>query len=189
MSIIQKYRDKWNRRYAEGRSEAVVPEPHPLGGQWAHRFTGGPMLDAATGLGRGIATAAGRFDPVYAVDISDVAIHTARRIWKEKSCIQWILGDVGAMRWPPDYFGLVCAFGFTDLPFFARLAHAIAPGGMMLYEGFAARQIEVKPGLDPHWTSTAESMRDTFLGWEVLTCEESETPPYRLRFAAIRPTV
>ena len=189
MSTIQQYRNKWNRRYEEGVDKPFVPEPHPLSELWAQRFSGGPMLDVATGLGRGIATALGRFEPLYAVDISDVAIRRAKRYWSGKAHIQWILGDVTTMRWPGNYFGLVCAFGFTDIPFFARLAQAVAPGGMVLYEGFAARQLEVKPDLDPAWTSTAESMRDAFPDWEVLTCEESETPPYRLRFAAIRPNV
>ena len=152
------------------------------------------MLDAATGLGRGIATAQGRFDPIYAVDLSDVAVRRARRYWAgaghgDQRRIQWIVADVTAICWPPDFFGLVCAFGFTDLPFFSRLTRAIAPGGMLLYEGFAARQLELKPGLDPGWTATPEAMRGLFRGWEVLTCEESETPPFRLRFAAIRPTV
>lgn len=189
MSIIQQYRNKWNLRWREDGDRELSAEPHPLGLQWGHRFQGGPMLDAATGLGRGIATAQGKFEPMYAVDISDVALHRARRYWAGKGRIQWVLADVTAMAWPEDFFGLVCAFGFTDLPFFARLARMIAPGGMLLYEGFSARQLEVKPGLDPAWTATAGGMRHTFEGWKLLTCEESESPPYRLRFAAIRPTV
>lgn len=147
------------------------------------------MLDAATGLGRGIATADGRFDPVYAVDISDEGVRRATKYWGRERGIRWILADVTAIPWPPDFFGLVCAFGFTDLPFFSRLRTMIAPGGMLLYEGFSARQLEVKPALDPAWTTTPRVMRDIFEGWEVLTCEESGASPFRLRFAAIRPTV
>lgn len=189
MSIIEQYRIKWNLRYQKGGDKEFSPEPHPLGVQWGHRFRGGPMLDAAAGLGRGIATAQEKFEPMYAVDISDVALRRARQYWAGKGRIQWLAADVTAICWPEDFFGLVCAFGFTDLPFFARLARMIAPGGMFLYEGFAARQLEVKPGLDPDWTATPGVMQLTFEGWELLTCEESESPPYRLRFAAIRPTV
>ena len=112
------------------------------------------MLDAATGLGRGIATAGGRFDPVYAVDISDAGVRRATEYWGRGRGIHWIVADVTAMDWPPEFFGLVCAFGFTDLPFFSRLRTMIAPGGMLLYEGFSARQLEVKPALDPAWTAT-----------------------------------
>ena len=189
MPIIHHYRGKWNRRWEESPGEPFSPEPHALGLQWSHRFAGGAMLDAASGLGRGIATANGRFDPIYAVDISDVAISRAQRIWSGNRRIQWIQADITSIPWPADFFGLACAFGFTDLPFFARLAKMIVPGGMLLYEGFSVRQLEIKPGLDPDWTSTPHAMQNLFSGWEVLTCEESESAPYRLRFAAIRPTV
>ncbi|MEE8434959.1 MAG: class I SAM-dependent methyltransferase [bacterium] len=149
---------------------------------------GGRALDVASGLGRGIATAGERFGRIYAVEISDVAVARARQIWGGGGRIRWILADATRLCWPDDFLGLVCAFGFTDLPFFSRARAMIAPGGMFLYEGFSARQLEVKPGLDPAWTSNQPAMRALFEGWEVLTCEEPAGPPFRLRFAAIRPT-
>lgn len=190
MSEIAAYRQKWNRRYAEANQEGLAPPPHALGERWGHRFIGGRALDVASGLGRGIATAGERFDPVYAVDISDVALARARQIWRGAGRVRWILADATRLPWPEDFFGLVCAFGFTDLPFFSQVRSMIAPGGMFLYEGFSARQLQVKPGLDPGWTSTPQGMRALFEGWQVLECEEpgdSEGPPFRLRFAAIRP--
>lgn len=188
MSGLEANRRKWNRRYAEACSDNFLPTPHPLGEQWGHRFIGGRALDAASGLGRGIATAGDAFAPIYAVDISDTALARAREIWGEAPHVRWIVADVARLAWPDDFFGLVCAFGFTDLAFFAAVRGAIVPGGMFFYEGFSARQREVKPELDPAWTSTPAAMRGLFAGWEELTCEEPPGPPFRLRFAAIRPT-
>lgn len=165
-----------------------MPEPHELGKRWGHLFIGGRALDVATGLGRGIATAGERFESIYAVDISDVAAGRARRIWRENARVRWIVADATRLRWPERFFGLVCAFGFTDLPFFSRVRNMLLPGGMFLYEGFSVRQREIKPGLDPGWTSTEAQMRGLFDGWEVLDCEEPEGPPFRLRFAAICPS-
>ncbi len=189
MSSIAEDRSKWNRRYLDSDPPSLLPEPHPMGERWSHRFAGGPMLDAATGLGRGIATAGKAFDPIIAVDISDVGVRRARQIWQGDPRIHWIVADVNSLCWPADFFGLVCAFGFTHLPFFARLPALIVRGGMLLYEGFSRRQLAVKPGLNEEWTATPEQMRICFAGWEILTCEESETRPFRTSFAAIRPTI
>ncbi|MCZ6646537.1 MAG: class I SAM-dependent methyltransferase [SAR324 cluster bacterium] len=188
VSSIAADRSKWNSRWQDSKGDSFPPKPHELGALWGHRFAGGPMLDAAAGLGRGIATAGPAFHPVFAVDISDVAVFRARNYWRDDSRIRWIVADVHSILWPHGFFGLVCAFGFTHLPFFARLPHLIAPGGMFLYEGFSKRQITVKPSLNPEWTATGEQMREIFPGWEILTCEESASQPFLLRFTAIRPT-
>jgi SAM-dependent methyltransferase len=149
-------------------------------------MAGGRMLDAACGLGRGIAAAAHLFHTVYAVDLSLTAIFHARRIWAGRP-IHWIVADVTSLSWPVDFFGLVCAFGFTDLPFFARIRESIRPGGMFLYEGFSRRQLEVKPDLNPAWTSVPADWERLLEGWEVLEQGESAEPPYRTRCAALRP--
>ena len=39
------------------------------------------------------------------------------------------------------------------------------------------------------WTATPDQMRAIFSNWEELVCEESPSPPFRLRFAAIRPSL
>jgi SAM-dependent methyltransferase len=179
-------RQRWNRRYREAAETHRRPEPNPLALRWRERMIGGRMLDAACGLGRGIASAGPEIREVYAVDISDVAVAAARRLWAGRP-IRWIVGDVTALRWPPAFFGLVCAFAFTDRPFFRRIQDAICPGGMFLYEGFSRRQMEVKPDLNPEWTSTPDQMAELFGGWQVLECAENPAAPFRTRLAAIKP--
>jgi hypothetical protein len=101
--------------------------------------------------------------------------------------VRWIVADVTQQPWPAGYFGLVCAFAFTDLPFFRRIQESIQPGGMFLYEGFSPRQREVKPDLNPAWTASPDDLRRLFPGWDVREQGESREPPFRTRFAAIRP--
>ena len=176
---------KWNLRYREGAALAERPEPHALAQAWRSLWRGGPMLDAACGLGRGIASAADAFSPVYAVDLSEEAIAQARRLWADAPAIRWIVADVGTLDWPERFFGLVCAFGFTDMPFFRRVPELLRPGGMFLYEGFSARQREVIPHLNPEWIGDPEALRATFAGGRILELAESEAPPFRTRMAAI----
>ena len=179
-------RQKWNQRYGEKLSESFHPEPHFLAQDWKNRMVGGPMLDAACGLGRGIASAGNGFDPIYAVDLSDVAIGLARKHWAGDPRIRWIVADVTQLNWPAHYFGLVCAFGYTDLEFFGKMGGMIAPGGMFMYEGFSTKQLAVRPELNPAWTTTPEVMNHLFRDWEILACGETGGPPYRVHLAAIR---
>ena len=186
MSVLDDRR-KWNERYGDALAQgAAKPEPHPLALRWRSRMTGGRMLDAACGLGRGIAAAGDLFHTVYGVDLSEVALGSARKVWEGRP-VRWIAADVTALAWPADFFGLVCAFAFTDLPFFRRIRAGIRPGGMFLYEGFSRRQLELRPDLNPAWTATEQEMAGIFAGWTILEKGEAAEPPFRTRIAALRP--
>lgn len=187
-SAAEQDRRKWNVRYRDAGAAAPPqrPEPHPLAVRWRAGFIGGAMLDAACGLGCGLAGAVDGFAPVYAVDVSEVAIAAARKLWPQPH-IRWIVGDVTALRWPEDRFGLVCSLRFTDVPFLRRMRACIRPGGMILFEGFSRRQLETKPGMNPAWTTAPAELADVFAGWELLELGESDMPHALVRCAAIRP--
>jgi SAM-dependent methyltransferase len=190
-SEIAEDRRKWNARYQAAGPADAPPAPHAMALRWRGRFCGGAMLDAACGLGKGVAGALGAFAPIYAVDVSDVAVFRARRLFasqpEARANVRWIAGDVTALRWPENYFGLVCSFGFTDLPFLRRMRTAIRPGGMLLYEGFSRRQLEVRPEMDPAWTLTVPELSELLSGWELLETGESDALHRLVRCAAIRP--
>jgi SAM-dependent methyltransferase len=144
------------------------------------------MLDAACGMGRGLAGALDAFAPLIAVDVSDVAIRAARPLYPPRR-VRWIVADVTALPWPRDFFGLVCSFGFTDAPFLRRMRASVRKGGLVLYEGFARRQAEVRPDLNPAWTLTLPELEELFSGWTILETGETAAPPFLVRCAALRP--
>ena len=180
-------RRKWNDRYQEKLAQGAMPEPNPLALRFADRVQGGILLDAACGLGAGIAALIGRVDRAIGVDLSESALRAARRCWGDYPQVQWIQADVARLSWPAGCFSAVCAFGFTDWTFLGKVRGLVRPGGVFFYQGFSRRQLEVKPTLDPNWTSTPGSIAALFPQWRVLTCDESESPPYRVQFAGQRP--
>ncbi len=180
-------RRKWNRRYQEQVEAGATPEPNPLALQFLEYVRGGILLDAACGLGAGIAATIGRVDRAIGVDLSESALRAARRCWGPHPKIQWIQADVAQLAWPAGTFSAVCAFGFTDWTFLRQVARMVRPGGVFFYQGFSRRQLEVKPSLNPEWTSTPATIAALFPRWHVLACDESVAPPFRVQFAGLRP--
>lgn len=179
-------KEKWNRRYREGCKESFAPVKHPLADTWGHMVSKKPMLDAACGLGRGIASAGEVPEVIYGVDISEQAILKARQIWQADERIRWVVADVSTLPWPENHFGLICSFGFTHIEFLSSVPRLLAPGGMVWYEGFLKREVEVRPSLDPRWTTSPEEMALIFSELEILSMESAQNPPYRLTIAAKR---
>ena len=179
-------RRKWNRRYAESNPAQQAIEPHPLALQYRPWITAGPMLDVACGLGRGIAAFHDLCNPCIGVDLSDVALREARATWCEHPQVHLLASDVMTQQWSKSYFVLICAFGFTDWRFFARIPGLLRPGGVFLYEGFSRRRLQLKPDMDPAWTSTEADLRSLAPGWPVLLFEE-DAESCRNRFALQRP--
>jgi len=188
LSAVERDRRKWNARYrhASATAQPERPQAHPMAGRWQSRFIGGAMLDAACGLGRGLAGAVDVFAPVYAVDLSDAAISAARKLWPQPH-IRWVIADVTAICWPEDRFGLVCSLRFTEMPFLRRMRRSIRPGGMILFEGFSRRHLEIKPDMNPDWTTSLSELTEVFAGWEMLEMCESGAPHWLVRCAAVRP--
>jgi len=156
--------------------------------RWQTQVPPGPMLDAACGLGRGIASAPGSVSRIVAVDLSLTGIRQARRLWAERGGIGWIVADVATLPLPAGYFAMICAFGFTDWRFLRRAETLLMPGGVLFYEGFSPRQRAVRPTLDLNWTATPAQLDQLFGRWRQLACAESTEPPYRTRLAAVHPT-
>ncbi|MEE8434584.1 MAG: class I SAM-dependent methyltransferase [bacterium] len=187
MVTVSEVREKWNRRYVEKFKAGVSPEPNPLALRFQHRVRGGVMLDAACGLGAGIAALSGQVERIVAVDLSDRALRDGKAHWKDRTNISWVQADVARMEWRGPCFEVICAFGFTDWNFFRRVPGLLKKGGLFFYQGFSVRQLTVKPNLDPAWTSTPESISALFHEFEVLALESSESPPFRVSFVAAAP--
>lgn len=156
--------------------------------RWQAQVPPGPMLDAACGLGRGIASAPKGISGIVAVDLSLTGLRQARELWAERGDIGWVVADVATLPLPAGHFAMVCAFGFTDWQFLQRVETLLMPGGIMFYEGFSPRQRSVRPNLNLDWTATPAQLQRLFGRWRLLECAESTAPPYRTRLAAVRPT-
>ena len=111
----------------------IAPSPWLL--HWAHLIApGGSVLDVAAGSGRHTVWLAERGHAVIAVDRDADALRPLG------ARAEVVVADLEAGRWPlaGRTFDAVVVTNYLWRPLFAALAAALAPGGVLLYETFAA---------------------------------------------------
>lgn len=103
--------------------------------RWSHLVTsGGAVLDLACGLGRHMRWFAGRGHPVTGVDRSPEAIAAVAPLGRA------LCADIENGPWPlagERFAGLVVT-NYLWRPLMPRLLDSLAPGGVLIYETFAA---------------------------------------------------
>jgi len=112
-----------------------VSTPSPWLLRWAHLIAaGGSVLDVAAGSGRHAAWLAARGHRVTAVDRDAAALRPLA------GRVETVVADLEAGTWPfaGRTFDAVVVANYLWRPLFATLAAALAPGGVLVYETFAA---------------------------------------------------
>jgi SAM-dependent methyltransferase len=112
-----------------------VTDPSPWLLRWAHLIApGGTVLDVAAGSGRHGAWLAARGHVVTAVDRDAEAMRPIA------ACAELVVADLERHPWPlaGRTFAAIVVTNYLWRPLFASLQAALAPGGVLLYETFAA---------------------------------------------------
>ncbi|MBE2241831.1 MAG: class I SAM-dependent methyltransferase [Burkholderiaceae bacterium] len=142
---------------------------------------GGRVLCVADGEGRNSVWLARRGMSVDAFDIAAVGVDKARRLAAAAGVnVHYEVADCEGWRWPVATYDAVVAIfvQFADPPMrerlFARIVSALAPGGMLLLQGYTPRQLEFKTGGPPILSHlyTAEMLRAAFGALEIVELRE-----------------
>jgi SAM-dependent methyltransferase len=120
----------------------MIPTHFPIGApstwliRWAHLIRpGGRVLDLACGSGRHAAWLAQRGFAVLAVDRDAAAVGSL------PAGIEGRVADLEQGAWPLDdagRFDAVVVTNYLHRPLWPHLLRAVAPGGVLIYETFAA---------------------------------------------------
>ena len=117
---------------------ALLPSPWLL--RWAHLLRpGGQVLDVACGRGRHLRWLAGRGFGVTGIDRDAEALATLHDLMPSARA-ELITADIENGPWPcPDQqFDGVLVTNYLWRPLWPSLRAALAPGGLLVYETFAA---------------------------------------------------
>lgn len=185
-SLTQAFDDPagtWNRRFGEP-GYLFGTEPNA----WLHAHAdlwqaGQRVLCVADGEGRNSVWLAQQGLIVDAFDISEVGVRKARdfaRITGVK--VNFAVADVAELQWPRGlYDGVVAIFIQFAAPalrarIFEGMVRCLQPGGLLVLQGYAPRQLEYRTGGPPIASHmyTPELLRESFARLEILELREYE---------------
>jgi SAM-dependent methyltransferase len=164
-----------------------TPDPSPWILRWSHLLApGADVLDVACGTGRHMRWFRSQGHAVTGVDASAAALATAGAFG---STVQ---ADIEAGPWPftGRQFGAVIVTRYLWRPRLADILAAVAPGGVLLYETFAAGNETVgKPSRADFLLRPGELLA-ACAGFRVVGYEDgflAEPASFVQRIAAVRP--
>ena len=138
-------------------------------------------LCVADGEGRNSVWLASQGLEVTAFDFSPVGVEKARRLAGGRDLrVRHEVASVYDWRWPQAAFDVVVAIfvQFADPPMrsfmFERMAQALAPGGLLLLEGYIPRQLQYGTGGPSQVENlyTSPMLREAFAALEILELRE-----------------
>jgi len=175
--------ERWNQRFA-GDDYHFGTEPNAFLTSQAQRLRAGmSALSVADGEGRNSTWLARQDLSVTAFDISPVGVEKARRLAREAGVeVAHHVADINEWDWDAARYDLVVAIfiQFASPPerarIFAGMMRALAPGGLLVLQGYAPRQLQYKtggPGVAEN-LYTAELLRAQFAALDVLHLAEHD---------------
>jgi SAM-dependent methyltransferase len=167
----------WNQRYA---GEALLFGEAPndyLRAQRPRLPRTGRALCVADGEGRNSVWLAQRGLSVDAFDIADVGVAKARQLAQRHGvAVNFAVADCDTLAWPEALYDVVAAIfvQFADPPMrerlFANMVHALAPGGLLVLQGYTPKQLQYRSGgpqrLDHLYTEAM--LREHFSALDIL---------------------
>ena len=155
--------------------------------RWAHLIApGSRVLDVACGAGRHMGWLAAQGHEVTGVDRNPDAVALAQA-FGDVTCADI---ENGPWPFPGQSYGAVIVTHYLWRPLLPQIVQSVAPGGVLIYETFAAGNETVgKPSRPDFLLQPGELLRATE-GLHTVAYENGfETPPDRFvqRIAAVRP--
>ena len=174
--MSEEERQAWDERYATGTYRPRASSGPFLEG-WINRFPAGRALDLACGTGRHALRLAEAGHRVTAVDISAVAIDTARAAADERGlAVDWVVADLDSHPLPTGAYQLITVIRYVNRSLWPRLTEALAPGGWLLIEHHMQTTLDVAGPRSPDFRVAPQELLERFSDLHVLLYEEVLEP-------------
>lgn len=174
----------WDERYA-GEDYLFGTDPNAFLASQRHLLTpGAKALVVADGEGRNGVWLAEQGLDVTTFDASGRGVEKSLRFARQRGVvIKSEVADVATWRWPQGEFDVVAAIfvQFADpvlrQVLFQRMKATLAPGGLLILQGYRPEQVDLKTGGPPHREHmyTRALLEDAFGGFDILHLQEHDS--------------
>jgi SAM-dependent methyltransferase len=170
---MQEERNRWNARYGEIREDGIEPDPYLV--EAHNRFVSplfprqGHALDVAGGAGRHAIWLARQGWNTTLLDISPVALESARkRSGEERLSLHFVEADLDDYSLPEDAFDLIAVFYFLQRTLFPSLQRSLRAGGIVIYKTLMLSTVEETAAEKPNYRLHPGELPHIFSGFEIL---------------------
>ncbi|MXQ14137.1 class I SAM-dependent methyltransferase [Microvirga makkahensis] len=180
----QSDQERWNTRYS-GEDYLFGTSPNAFLASQRHLLGPGQRaLAVADGEGRNGVWLAEHGLRVTALDFSSAALAKARRLADSRGVeVSFVQADLAAWEWQESSFDVVAAIfiQFADPTLreaiFRGIRRTLAPGGLLLLQGYRPEQIQYGTGGPPHAENmyTAAMLREVFHDFEIVSLVEHDS--------------
>ncbi|MFL7891876.1 MAG: class I SAM-dependent methyltransferase [Anaerolineales bacterium] len=170
--------DKWNEKYRLERDFWMQLEPRQLLTSFIHLVPKkGRALEAACGVGVNAIYLAQHGLRVFGLDISEYALKLAMEKAKNDGCaIELAVVDLSKPWLPAQFFDVITNFHFLERAAIPVFRQALKPGGLILFETFAAASIAQA---NPSYYLEPGELKLSFQGFEIIHSAEGVVQPGR----------
>lgn len=140
-------------------------------------------LSVADGEGRNSVWMASLGLEVTAIELSPVAVEKARKLAAARGVSpRFVVAGVFDWAWPTEAFDVVAAIFIQFAApaergrLFRQIVEALAPGGVLILQGYTPKQLEYRTGGPPHVENlyTEALLRESFADLQILHLREHE---------------
>lgn len=174
---------RWNERFA-GEDYLFGKAPNVFLTTQKHLLRSGQRaLSVADGEGRNGVWMASLGLEVTAIELSPVAVEKARKLAAGRGVSpRFVVGSIFDWAWPREAFDVVAAIFIQFVApaergrLFRYIIEALAPGGVLILQGYAPKQLEYRTGGPSQVENlyTEALLRESFADLEILHLHEHE---------------
>jgi SAM-dependent methyltransferase len=132
-------RERWNARYRDGLEAPGPPSPFLV--EHLADLRGEVAMDVAAGTGRHALWLARCGLRVHAIDVSEAALRRLAALARAQHLpVRAVVTDIASFPVPATTYDVVVNVNFLYRPVLPRLAEALRPQGVLVFETFLAAQ-------------------------------------------------
>ena len=162
--------NRWDRRYQAEERYRSFTAPRDLLIDHADLLPAqGLALDVAMGLGGNASFLLKRGLRVVGVDLSGVAVRSARTRLPELMAVQ---ADLGTFYIPAARFDVLLNFYYLDRSLWPAFTRALQPGGLLFFETMTAAMQSLRPDIAPVYLLQPGELAQAFPALETLYYDE-----------------